>query len=231
MGGLTVLLLLLYIGYDYSSPMDSQILANKWDSSGTDEMGRLIVSGLKEDRQSMFGGQVMRTIGFIILVLGLLWMHMKNVLKPAILVGIFAFATLVDQLVVDKKYFGEDLFVTKDEIAIETSTKTAIDQQLLADKDPHFRVFDYSQNSFSAADYHAPTFHRTVGGYHPAKLRIYNDLIERYLGGPDAQPVLNMLDVKYIIARNPQNGQEVLIPNPDAFGAVWLVKNVQLVKG
>ena len=91
-------------------------------------------------------------------------------------------------------------------------------------------MYDAGQARFSASDYHAPTFHRTVGGYHPAKLRIYQDLLERYLySNAEAQQVLNMLNTKYIIVENPQNGQQSLIPNAEAYGPAWLVRDVQVV--
>lgn len=75
-------------------------------------------------------------------------------------------------------------------------------------------------------------FHKSVGGYHPAKLRIYQDVIEKYLSEqqPDSN-VLNMLNTKYIIAQNPQTRQAMLYPNPGAYGPCWLVKNVKIVNG
>lgn len=230
-GGLAALLVLLYLGMSYSSPIDSQILANKWDASGSDEIGRLIIAGLKQDRQSVFGGQLLRTIGFMILVLGLIWLFMKNILQPLVVVSIFAAVTFIDQYMVDSKYLNEENYRSKDELVAETATKNQIDEQILADKDPHFRVFNAGNDRFSASDFHYPTFHRTLGGYHPAKLRIYQDVIERYLYGEDNREVLNMLDAKYIVVQNPQNGQQSVIPNPGAYGAAWLVKNVQLVNG
>ena len=72
-------------------------------------------------------------------------------------------------------------------------------------------------------------YHKSVGGYHPAKLRIYQDIIEKYLGSGRPNPnVINMLNAKYVIAPDPQTGQGVLITNPDAFGPCWLVKHIQV---
>jgi hypothetical protein len=230
-GGLAALLILLYLMFDYGSPvLDSQIMSYKFDQSGNDELNRLIVAGLKEDRRGLFGGQLLRTLGFMALVLAILWLYMKNTLKPVVAAGILIAVSLIEMAMVDKAYLNEDNYRSKDELAAETATKTQIDEQILTDKDPHFRVFDAGQGRFNAGDYHAPTFHRTLGGYHPAKLRIYQDLIERYLYGEDNRQILNMLDAKYIIAQNPQNGQQQLYTNTDAFGAAWLVKNVQIVK-
>lgn len=230
-GGLAALLIILYLLFDYGSPvLDSQIMSYKFDQSGSDEINRLIIAGLKEDRRGLFGGQLLRTLGFMALVIGVLWLYMKNTLKPVIAAGILIAVSFIEMAMVDKTYLNEDNYRSKDELAAETATKTAIDEQILADKDPHFRVFDAGQGRFNAEDYHAPTFHRTLGGYHPAKLRVYQDLIQRYLYGEDNRQVLNMLDAKYIIVQNPQNGQQQVYTNADAFGAAWLVKNVQIAK-
>jgi hypothetical protein len=220
----------MYLAMDYSAPMDSQILNYKFDESGTDEMGRLIISGLKAERRSMFGGQLLRTLGFMALMLAILWMFMKNTVKPWMAVAMLAVITLIDQLVIDKDYLNEDNYVSKDELASETTAKTRIDEQILADKALHFRVYNAGQQRFSAGDYHTSAFHRSIGGYHPAKLRIYDDIIRRYLnGGSDPQQILNMLNVRYYIVQNPQNGQESLIPNMEAYGPAWFVKGLKIV--
>ncbi|MBK9571030.1 MAG: hypothetical protein IPO53_14700 [Chitinophagaceae bacterium] len=226
-GGLIALLGALYIGMDYSSPFDKLILANKWDNSGTDEIGRLIVSGLKEDRRAMFGGQLLRTVGFAILVLGVLFMYIRNLLKPLSVALIFLVISSVDLLVIGKEYLNEDNYVSKDEMASSNFTASAIDQEILKDKDPNFRVYHLSGDAYSET--RTSYFHKSVGGYHPAKLRIYKDGIEKYLSSATKQSVLNMLNAKYIIVQDQQSGQLRWFPNPEAFGPCWLVKQVKWV--
>ncbi|MCG2615392.1 YfhO family protein [Terrimonas sp. NA20] len=229
LGGLAGLLIVIYLMMSYSAPFDSQVLDQLKQNTGSDDMGRAVIAGLKEDRKALFGGQVLRTIAFIALTIGLIWTFMKNILKPIVAVAIFTAISFIDLYSVDKTYLNEGNFRSPDEQVAQTATPTAIDQQIFADKDPHFRVFNAGNERFSSSDYHYPTFHRTLGGYHPAKLRIYQDVIERYLNGQDSREILNMLDAKYIAAVNPQNGQPLLIPNPSAYGAAWLVKTVQTV--
>jgi len=101
--------------------------------------------------------------------------------------------------------------------------KTPADEQILQDKGPHFRVLNFAEGMGNHTSY----YHRSVLGYHAAKLRIYQDVIERYFSaGQPSQELLNALDTKYIITQN-QQGQLVTIPNPDAYGAAWFVKGLK----
>ena len=220
---------MMYLTMDYRIPMDDQILSNKWDNSGTDEIGRLIVSGLKADRSGMFGGQLLRTIGFAIVVLGLLYMYLRNIIKPLVVAIAFIAISSIDLLVIDKEYLNADNFVSPDEMANTNFTPNSINQQILQDKDPDFRVFNMTGNPFTES--RTSYFHKSVGGYHPAKLRIYQDLIEKYLSSRPDPAVMNMLNTKYIIVQDPKSGQPGLIPNPEAFGHCWLVKHVKVVNG
>lgn len=230
LGGLFGVLAIMYLTMDYSSSIDAQVLA-AYTRDGSDEMGRLIISGLKQERQAMFGGQVLRTLGFILLVLLVLWLFLRNALQPLAAVLILGIITVIDLVVIDKEYLPADKYQSKDELAMETTTKNAIDQQILADTSMHYRVYNAGNERFSAGDYHVSAFHKSIGGYHPAKLRIYQDVIQRYLGGgANPQQVLNMLNTKYIIVPNPQTGQPGMFVNDEAYGPCWLVKHVKMVK-
>ncbi len=224
-GALFVVLIGMYLSLTYRAPFDQELVGQ----TGNDEIGRLVLSALKQERKSFFGGDLLRTFGFAIAVLAALYFYMKNLRLPVLVAIGFALITIIDQFVVDKKFLDEDLYVPKDEIESVHIAKTPIDQQLLADTS-HFRVFNAAQDRFLASDYKVSTFHKAIGGYHPAKLRLYQDIIERYLSGAPNPQVLNMLNTKYILVRNPQTGQDMVLPNTDANGPVWLVRNVKLVK-
>ncbi len=227
LGGLFALLGILYVAMDYSSPIDQQLLSNKWDNSGTDEIGRLIVSGLKADRKAMFGGQFLRAAGFGILLLGTLYLYLRNFIKPVMAAIALIVISTLELTMISKEYLGEDDYVSPDEYASSNFTANSTDQQILQDKDPNYRVFNMAADTYNES--RTSYFHKSVGGYHPAKLRIYQDVIEKYLSGRPNPAVLNMLNTKYIIVQDPQSGQAGLIPNPDAFGPCWLVKHVKLV--
>lgn len=232
-GGLIALLGIMYLMLDYKAPIDSQILANKWDNSGTDEIGRLIVSGLKAERKAMFGGHILRTIAFAAILIGVLYFYLKNRIKPIVAGIILLVISTIELTAVSHGYLNEDneSYVSADDYTNSNFAPSAIDQQILQDKDPNYRVFNMAGTSSGGTFSESRTsyFHKSVGGYHPAKLRIYQDIIEKYLSArPDPQ-ILNMLNTKYIIVPDPQTGQPGLIPNPDAFGPCWLVKNVKIV--
>jgi hypothetical protein len=228
-GGLFALLALMYMAMDYSSPIDQRLIANKWDNSGTDEIGRLIVSGLKIDRRAMFGGQLLRALGFTILLLGMLYLYLRNVIKTQVVAISFIVISTLELTITSKEYLSNEDYVSPDEYSSTNFSPTAIDQEILKDKDPDFRVFNMAADTYN--DSRTSYFHKSIGGYHPAKLRIYQDIIEKYLSERPNQAVLNMLNTKYIIAQNPQSGQPMLVPNHDAYGPCWLVKNVKIVDG
>ena len=226
-GGLFLLLILMYLGMSYSSPFDKQILSYKFDNSGSDEINRLIISGMKADRKAMFGGQLLRTFGFAVLVLGLLYMYLRNIIKPLVVILIFVLVSTIDIFVIGKEYLNEDNYVLNEGLENKNFPVSAIDQQILQDKDPDFRVFNLTGNPYTES--RTSYFHKSIGGYHPAKLRIYQDIIDRYLSGPFNPGVLNMLNTKYMIMPDQQTGRDTLISRLEAFGPCWLVKNVKLV--
>lgn len=229
-GGLFGLLILMYLMMDYNTAIDKQIIAGYTDKNGSDAFGRVIVEGMKADRRAMFGGQLLRTLAFAAFVIGILYLYLKNKIKPLVVSIALGLVSIIDLLVVDKEYLNADNFAPADEITSQNFTPTAIDQQIMQDKDPDFRVFDLaSGNPYTES--RTSYFFKSIGGYHPAKLRIYQDIIDKYLSGPFNQNVLNMLNTKYMITPNQQNNQAQLAPNPDAYGPCWLVKNVKLVNG
>jgi hypothetical protein len=228
-GGLLVLLIIMYMMMDYSTAIDQRILTGYTDpKTGSNEVARAIISGMKADRKSMFGAQFLRTFAFVATVVGLLYLYLRNIIKPIIVVSALAVVTAIDLLVIDREYLNAENYVSPDELTSQNFTPTTIDQRILQDRDPDFRVFnssgDWTQESRTSY------FHKSIGGYHPAKLRIYQDIIEKYLSAGN-QNALNMLNAKYIIFGNSQTNQEQLQPNPYAYGHCWLVKNVRLVNG
>ncbi|MEQ1678245.1 MAG: YfhO family protein, partial [Chitinophagaceae bacterium] len=227
MGGLFAFLGLLYLAMEYSSPLDRQIIAGYTDKNGSDEMGRVIVSGLKADRRAMFGGQLLRTLGFALLAGGILYFFAKRRISALVAAIALLVISTLEITVTSKPYLSDEMYVSPDEYQGSNFIPNAIDQQILKDKDPNYRVFNMAGDTYNES--RTSYFHKSVGGYHPAKLRIYQDIIEKYLSGRPNPSVLNMLNARYIIVQDPQTNQPGLIKNPDVLGNCWLVGHVKLV--
>lgn len=232
LGGVFGVLALLYLGLSYNSPIDAQIIAGYTDKNGSDEMGRLIVSGLKADRKAMFGGQLLRTLGLIILAAGAIWLYLKNYIKPLVAAIIILIVSSFEIFSVSKAYLPSEAYVSTDDYQGKNFEASTVDKQIKQDTSAHYRVFNMvgTSNGSSFSESRTSYFHKSVGGYHPAKLRIYQDIIEKYLSGAPNPQIINMLNTKYVIVPDQQTGQPALIVNPDAYGACWLVNNIKVVE-
>jgi hypothetical protein len=229
-GGLVVLTGLIYIMNDYSSEIDSSIVQQAGEQSG-----RAVVNLMKDARKSMFGSGLMRLIGYAVLVLGLLFFWMRKILPGLAVILVFLLVNTIDLAVVGKKYLNEDNYVDAETYTQMNFEPTPYDQAILKDPDPHFRVYTLTQERFNSSPVTARTiyYHRSIGGYHPAKLRIYQDLIENQLSKQNLNmPVLDMLDTRYFLLPD-QQGQNItnVQKNDGALGAAWFVKELKGVDG
>lgn len=235
-GAVFVVTLLIYFFNDFTSPFDARIIqAYTNPQDGSSEVARMIVNGMKADRKAMFMGNLFRAFLFAALVVGLLYLYRRDLVKPLTAVIILTAVNSADLLIIATKYLNKDSYMENaDDLKTAYFTPSAADQQILQDKDPHYRVHNLStgevfSGSAAVTSYH----HRNVGGYHPAKLRIYQDLIEVQLS--KQQPnmdVLNMLDTRYIILPGEQRQQPAQVyKNEDALGAAWFIKHIRYVDG
>jgi hypothetical protein len=233
-GGLIALLFLVYLFNDYNAPVDEQVLAAYNQQQGSGDIGRMIVNSLIAARKSMFSGDLMRLIGFAALLLGGIYLWKRNILSPLAVIIILLLVNTIDLLIVGKKYLTEDNYVEKDQYVQQNFTPTTADQSILndkADKVPHFRVYNLSPDRFSES--RTSYFHRSLGGYHPAKLRNYQDLIEHQFSKNTLNTaVLNMLDTRYLLIPDQQTGATINIQkNDSALGAAWFIKELRIVNG
>jgi hypothetical protein len=136
--------------------------------------------------------------------------------------GALVVLMLFDLLQVDSRYLNSDNYSEQIKYNNEFAA-TPVDQQIMQDKDPYFRVYNLThQDPFS--DAMTSYFHNSVGGYHAAKLTLYQDLIENQLSRNNLH-VLNMMNAKYVIVPG-QQGQPVVQTNPDALGNAWFIKGI-----
>jgi hypothetical protein len=229
MGGLFGVLALMYLGLSYSASYDSEISTSISEQAKSEEIGRAVIQGMKADRRAMFGGQLMRALGLGILLLGLLYFYMKGKLKPMLVAIAILVIGSFELLVISKKYLDNDRYVAADDLEASHFSPNTVEQQILRDTDPDYRVYNTTVNPLF--DARTSSFFKSVTGYHPARLRIYQDVLDRYISNKPSPAVLNMLNTKYFIVQNPQNGAATVIPNPDAYGSCWLAKSVKVVDG
>jgi hypothetical protein len=230
MAGIFLLLFALYISFSYRQGYESQIQQQLTQIAPNDPtLGRDIVEAVVADRKSMFGRDLARSIFFVGAAFLLLFLFIRNKIKYQAVIWTLTFLSAMDLLGVSSRFLGHDNFMEPEE-ADGAFTPSAADQLILQDKDPDFRVLNL-QSGLSAAFADAITsyHHKSVGGYHAAKLSIYQDLIENQLSKqPLNMPVLNMLNTKYIIAPD-STGQVYPQRNPGALGSVWFVREIRYV--
>jgi len=183
-----------------------------------------LMQALREDRAGLYRNDVLRSLLFVALAFGLVWYFVKGKLKAQWFTTGIILLILVDLLQVDRRYLNSDSFM--DELSYSNPFQPSpADQQILQDKDPYYRVFNLTANPFQ--DAMTSYFHKSVGGYHAAKLQLYEDLIERQISRNNLQ-VLNMLNAKYIIVPG-EGGAPVAQLNPEALGNAWFVKAIKWV--
>ena len=205
-----------------------------------------LLSNLQEIRISIFTADCWRT--FFVIVLGtavLLLLRMKKI-QPKYAVGAIIVLCLVDMWQVNKRYLNDGMFVERS-VRETPQQETATDRQILQDKAPDYRVLNLASNTFNENE--TSYYHKSIGGYHAAKLRRYQEMIDQYIGkemrdmqgaivnaqgdmtrvaGDSIYPVLNMLNTKYVILPL-QGGQTAPLLNPYAFGNAWFVDRISYV--
>jgi hypothetical protein len=211
---LTALVPSLFSG-DFHSPVDEAFERNPW-----------LLEALRKDRAAVVRADALRSLFFILVTAGLLWAMVKRKIKSSvnasfILIVIF----LVDLWPVAKRYLNESRFVSRSK-AERPFQPTAADLQILADTEPGFRVMNTTVSTFNDAS--TSYFHRSIGGYHGAKLKRYQELIE-YQISRNNTAVINMLNTKYFILPSPETKQPIPQLNGDACGPAWFVKEIKIV--
>lgn len=174
---------------------------------------------LLDDRRAMLTSDAWRSLCLILLAAAGAFAYLKiEKMRSEILIALMAVLILADLWTVDKRFLNDDHFVPKKRNLV---TMTEADKQILADKDPNYRVLNLTTSTFNDAQ--TSYFHKSVGGYSPAKLRRYQDIIDHYFAGKLNMNVLNMLNTRYVIT---QQGVQY---NPAAFGNAWFVQDIEWV--
>ena len=204
-----------------------------------------LLANLEEVRMSLFTSDAWRSFFIVLLGAGLVWAYGMGKLKQHVLIGALAVLCLVDMWSVNKRYLYDEQFVEK-QVQTQGFRQTETDKMILEDEALDYRVLNLASNTFN--ENNTAYWHKSVGGYHAAKLRRYQEMIEEHISGemqglyqavadaggdmeqldPSAFPVLNMLNTRYFIFPL-QGGQTVPLANPFALGNAWFVDEVDYV--
>ncbi|HVZ58035.1 MAG TPA: YfhO family protein [Chitinophagaceae bacterium] len=228
-GGVFVLLFLLYFSFDFLSGADHNVLeqVRGMNQAPLTEAVRGFYDGLKADRQSLMMNDILRSLGFIAAAGLLLFLLIRGSLKPVVVISSLAVLVMIDLLSIDSHYLNSDNYIDPTDNTASFQ-KTKADEEILRDT-AYYRVLNVNGNRFS--ENITSYYYNSIGGYHPAKLLIYQDLIDRYLSQqipPDH--ILDMLNTRYLIRKDNQNLTQAYQKRESAYGPVWLVKQVQFVK-
>ncbi len=212
-GGLCfVFALMPTIFFDFVGASDEQLNAMGWP-----------VDALQSDRASLLSSDAWRSLIFILLSAAALWLYLSNTLKKQHVILIVGLLIVGDMWTVNKRYLDNEDFKSKKKVA-EPFSPSMADQQILADNDPNFRVFNTAVNTFNDAS--TSYYHKSIGGYHGAKLKRYQELIDAHISKGNMN-VLNMLNTKYFIVAN--KNQKEAQRNTTAHGNAWFVKEALVV--
>lgn len=184
-----------------------------------------LLENLMEGRASILQHDAWRSCGIILLGAGLIYCYMKGLMKAGMLILLLSVVTIGDMWAIDKRYLNASKFVDARQMN-QPFRPTAADLEILADKDPNFRVLNLSTNTFNDAI--TSYFHKSVGGYHAAKLQRYQDLIDYYLIKDIDPNIINMLNTKYVIVSDEHNQPKAEM-NPEALGNAWFVDHIEWV--
>lgn len=204
------------------------------------------LENLKEVREVLLTSDAWRSFFVIIIGCALLFFYQQGKLRASLTIAGVTILCLVDMWGVNKRYLYDEQFVSKSK-QVEAFRKTPTDELILQDKALNYRVMNFSPNAFD--ENNTSYWHKSVGGYHAAKLRRYQDMINHYIspqmqdtyqavvaanGAMDSVDasrfrVLNMLNTKYFIVPAGKDGQTVPIENPYAYGNAWFVDKVSYV--
>jgi hypothetical protein len=230
LGAVLVILALVYLFNDYTSPFVDKQLKEFFDKnqSGGRNMSSIILEAMKEQRKSTFGSSIILALIYCAGMFSVLYLYIKKIINAQLLVILLLVVNTIDLFSNGSKYLSKENYVDQEELISKNFTPSEADNIILQDKDPHFRVYNAGADAFSET--RTSYFHRSIGGYHAAKLRNYQDIIETKFDGKLSFNVLNILDTRYILVpSNQENGRPQVQKNDQALGAAWLIDSLVVV--
>jgi len=191
--------------------------------AGYDQMLPGLLEAIVADRKAIFFSDSLRTLIFVVITAGALWLFIKDKLNKNYTILVLAGLILFDLVSVDKRYVNNADFQNAREID-KPFVASEIDREILKDKS-YYRVANFMVNPMN--DGSTSYFHNSIGGYHAAKMERYQELYDFHIAKNNIE-VLNMLNTKYFIYEN-ESGREIVQQNPTPNGNAWLVNTLKIV--
>ncbi|MBL6445296.1 YfhO family protein [Fulvivirga sp. 29W222] len=203
---------------------------------GETQLPGWFLNALQEDRKGLMRGDALRSLLFILIAFALVFMHLKKKITFPVMAGILSLVTLIDHWAIDKRYFGEDNYKRVRDNSFFAMTEA--DKEIKKDKDPSYRVYNLTSYTEARTSY----YHQSLGGYHGAKLRRYQDLYDHCLGPETSEliqnlqagnidlsgyGIINMLNARYLTFGPSKTS---IIRNNEALGNAWFVSSVETAK-
>jgi hypothetical protein len=225
--GIFIILLAMYFSFDFINEDTKKMLRDPQLNQQPQavEVVRQFISGLKEDRRALMINDILRSFGFIAAAALLIFLYIRNTVKPAFLAIALAALVLLDVIPIDSIYLNKNNYKDAEENT-EAFLQTPADNEMLADKS-FFRVYNVAGDRFS--ENITSYYYNSIGGYHPAKISTYQDLIEQQLSKGN-EKVLDMLNAKYLIQKNEKGQTEKYQKRTTALGNCWFVKHILYVR-
>ncbi|MDP3314219.1 YfhO family protein [Lutibacter sp.] len=183
-----------------------------------------LLDAIIADRKALFFADSLRTFVLVGLTSAILWLSLKNTISKNITIYSIAVLILFDLVVVNKRYVNSNDFVMASKVD-KPYIASEVDKEILQDKSI-YRVANFNKDIMT--DGGTSYFHKSIGGYHAAKLKIYQELFDYQIAKNNIE-MLHMLNVKYLIFAD-ENQREMAQINPDANGNAWFISNLKIVK-
>ncbi|KAA8481378.1 membrane protein YfhO [Arcticibacter tournemirensis] len=228
-GGLLLIVIIVPgLLFSFKSPTHEEFIQQLTQITGGDQgFANAIANALINDRTSLARTDALRSLLFVLIGAALLWALIKNKINQQIAFILFAAAILVDMWTVDRRYLNNEKFVDESTIN-QTFQPRQVDELILRDPSLNYRVLDLTINTFSSAT--ASYFHKTVGGYHAAKLKRFQEVLDKQFNGAINEDVLDMLNTKYVITADEKGESQRIQNRSTACGNAWFVSKVLYVK-
>lgn len=227
-GGIILIVLIIpNLFLDFKTSNHEEYIQSWVQRVGDQTLATEIVKALVEDRVSLARSDAFRSLIFVLIGAGLLWAMINKKISQKVTFILFAAVILVDMWGVDKRYLNNDNFIEQG-IADEPFKPRQVDQLIMRDPALGYRVFDLTTNPF--LDVHASYFHRSLGGYHAAKLKRYQELLDKQFSNSINEDVLDMLNTKYVITASEDGQSEKIQNRSTASGPAWFVSSVRWVR-